>query len=192
MIHLERNMTLNSSRDRGHHVLGIIPAAKAEHLLTALANLPGDWPLIQNPEAYKRTESAIRRIQSRHADAFADLPSIALIVCRDLARKAWTLADARSAEWYLFRLRYLHSETVRRVRAVQQAAKLSAKPDREFPTIPGTIDEAMRTIAESEPPPITELEAAAFYLQTNLRRALYCPNTECPAPYFFASKKGQK
>lgn len=160
--------------------------------MTALANLPGDWPLIQNPEAYKRTEDAIKRICARYARAFEDCPSIALIVLRDLARKAWTAADARSAEWYLFRLRHLHWETVRRVRAVQGAAKASTKPEREIPTIPGTLEEAMRAVAQSEPPPVTEIEAAAFYLQKNLRRALYCPNAECPAPYFFIKKKGQR
>jgi len=170
----------------------------------ALANLPGEWPLIddrvaENSEAYGqmkaayiRTDAARDRLYSRYADVFKDCPLVSLLVLRDLARKAWTAPDVRSADWYLFRLRHLHWETVRRVRAVQDAAKSSAKTDRELPTIPGTFDEAMRAVSQSEPPPVTKFEAAAFYLQKNLRRALYCPNAECPAPYFFAKKKGQK
>lgn len=41
--------------------------------------------------------------------------------------------------------------------------------------------------------PLTSFEAAMFYLQTQLTDSLRrCPNPTCPAPYFFATKKGQK
>jgi hypothetical protein len=183
--------SLKSGRHLPHQILAVLTPAKAEEILFDLANLPGEWPLIQNLKAFKKTESAIKRIRSRHSGAFQDCTSISIILLRDLARKAWTAADERSAEWYLFRLRHLHWETVRRVRHVQGAAKSQKMLEPEARTIPSTLDEAMRVIAQCEPPPATEIEAAAFYLQKNLNHALYCPDAECPAPYFFSKKKGQ-
>jgi hypothetical protein len=190
MILLEHNMLNRSSRKRARQILGVITSTRAEQILKELANVPGQWwPLVENPIAYKRSEAALDRIRSLYSEAFEDCPMIALMVLRDLLRKAWTAPDERAAGWYLFRLRHLHSETLRRVRHVQT---VKGKPEPEIPTVPGTEDEAKRTIEQSEPPPTTELEASAFYIQKNLRRALYCPNPDCPAPYFFKSKKRQK
>ena len=180
---------LKSSQTRRHQILGVISPAKAEGILKDLANVPGEWPFVDDPEGYKRMMSAIERIRSLHKSAFENCPIIATLVIRDFLRKAWTAPDARHAEWYLFRLRHLYAETVRRVRHVRST---SSKPDLEIPTIPGTEDEAVRYVRQSTPPPAAEIEAAAFYLQKNLRRALYCPNPACPAPYFFSKKKGQR
>jgi hypothetical protein len=185
-------MTSQPSRKQGHHSLAPSLPKRAETMLMSLANVPGEWPLIDDVVAYTRTMAALERARSRHADAFEDCPAIPLLVIRDLLRKAWTAPDLRQQEWYLFRARHLHKETVHRVRRVQEAAKSSAKLARENPTIPGTLAEAVMALAQSEPPPLTSFEEAAAYMQRNLHRVLYCPGAECPAPYFFRKKKGQR
>lgn len=42
------------------------------------------------------------------------------------------------------------------------------------------------------PTQATPLEALLYYFRRNAERALHCPNPACMAPYFFATKKGQK
>lgn len=185
-------MKSKPSRKQRHHSLAPSLPKRAEAMLMSLANVPGEWPLIDDAEAYTRTMTGLERVRSRHAGAFEDCPAIPLLVIRDLLRKAWTAPDLRQQEWYLFRARHLHTETVRRVRSVQEAAKSSAKLERENPMIPGTLAEAVTALAQSEPPPLTPFEEAAAYMQRNLHRALHCPGTECPAPYFFRKKKGQR
>jgi hypothetical protein len=43
-----------------------------------------------------------------------------------------------------------------------------------------------------EPPPQTAFEQAAFHFHRVAKRAQCCNNSDCPAPYFFIVKKGQK
>jgi len=42
------------------------------------------------------------------------------------------------------------------------------------------------------PKTVTAMEAVMNHFRRNARRALHCLNPECPAPYFFAKKKGQR
>lgn len=203
---------MKSRRHKTNQILGTLSAPRAEQLLTALANLSGDWQILTHlenlpgfestrkvkregvessaieRESYSRMTDGVERLRNRYREAFGEHPAIALLVLRDLVRKAWTAADVRSAEWYLFRFRHLHWETVRRIHHVRD----SARTETEIPTIPATVSEGVRTLAQSDAPPLTQLEAAAFHLQKNLYRALRCPNPECPAPFFFRRKKGQK
>jgi len=75
------------------------------------------------------------------------------------------------------------------------------QPKRNFPPFPirevdprekmlfGTL---MGILALPEVP-LTPFEAAMFHLQTQLTDKIRrCPNPECPAPYFFATKGLQK
>src|SRR5205085_5065924 len=43
-----------------------------------------------------------------------------------------------------------------------------------------------------DPPAITPIEGSLFYFQRASDKARHCGNAECDAPYFFATKKGQK
>ena len=59
--------------------------------------------------------------------------------------------------------------------------------------LPTTRGEALEsTGSRNDPPPVTPIEAAAFYFQRNASRAHRCVNPDCDAPYYLASKKGQK
>jgi hypothetical protein len=45
----------------------------------------------------------------------------------------------------------------------------------------------------SDPPArATTFEAVFYYLRRHIDHARHCGNPDCPAPYFFATKKGQK
>jgi hypothetical protein len=43
-----------------------------------------------------------------------------------------------------------------------------------------------------EPPQELPIEKAFDYLLTHHKRARYCPNHDCPAPYFFAGRQSQR
>ena len=178
-----------SSHSGARQILGLLSPRRAESILKDLANLPGD---VQDEETYKRMIGDVERLRRKYPGIF-DLAPIPLLTARDLLRRAWTAPETRHANWYLFRLRVLYADALRRERAVRDAADTSAPREGEIPgAIPATADQAKRLLEGLEPPAITEIEAALFYLHRNLRRALYCPNPECPAPYFLSTKKGQK
>lgn len=88
-------------------------------------------------------------------------------------RKAWDTANPRDFEWYLWKAQIEYEREA--ICAKHNEDKRSAILEAEDPS-----------------PVITAVEAAIFYLRHNRNRALHCPNPECPAPYFFSSKKGQK
>jgi hypothetical protein len=48
------------------------------------------------------------------------------------------------------------------------------------------------SLRPKEPPPQTPFEQAAFQFHRVAARARHCNNFDCPAPYFFARRKGQK
>jgi len=80
-------------------------------------------------------------------------------------RSAWEAPDARTRDWKMFVLR-------NQIYGALNSAGWEALPD--------------------QPPPLTPLEQALYYLQTQGRRARRCANEECGAPYFFANRKNQK
>jgi hypothetical protein len=43
-----------------------------------------------------------------------------------------------------------------------------------------------------DPPPPSPFEGCMRYLWSNLHRAGHCSNPDCPAPYYFGTKKGQQ
>ena len=187
---------------------GILSPEKAETVLKELANLPGEiGDLITDrdaldthaPEtarlrrAHQHAVDGIKRLQDHYSEAFEYVGPVAILTLRDLLRKAWTAQNPRHAEWFLFRFRTLAANTMRREREVRDAARSSAGLSPETPSdIPATFEEAKRFIQQSEPPPVSHLEAASVFLATNLRRTLYCPNGECVTPYNFRTKMGQK
>ena len=80
-------------------------------------------------------------------------------------RSAWEAPDARTRDWKMFVLR-------NQIYGALNSAGWEALPD--------------------QPPPLTPLEQALYYLQAQGRRSRRCANEECAAPYFFATRKNQK
>jgi hypothetical protein len=166
---------MSTSHDQPRKFLGVIARKDAEVLLLDWANLTDD-------------EQAIRRLIRRHEHILNSLKlglqekvfgfkfqMFDLFRLRDHLRKAWDARDRRMREWHIFQLRRLFSEMTRD--RSDEAARL------ENPSIEW-LEEA---------PPLTPLEATAFYFQTVVAdRAKHCAGPECPAPFFIAVKRWQK
>jgi hypothetical protein len=182
-----------SSHKRPRQILGVISAARAERMLTEwvntdLADLPTDaraWERLfrRYPEIPSTPLSEISPFSEVNFLPFHHQMEMAEGVAADLAR-AWESANLRHFEWYTWK--------------AQMEYEYQAACARHNLLEPGVTPEnapaAIAAVTESAEPPetITPVEAAIFYLRQNRKRALHCPNPGCPAPYFFASKKGQK
>ncbi len=192
-MHLEYNPMSKSSDKQPRQILGIISSACAERMLTEWVNTD----LTDLPQDAKAWERLFRRYPEIPSVSITDmlpyseanfLPfhhqmEMAEEVAADLAR-AWESVDLRHFEWYTWRAQMEYEF---------QAA--SARHNfLESGVSPENFPNAAAAIIESGEPPqtITPVEAAIFYLRQNRRRALRCPNPDCLAPYFFASKKSQK
>lgn len=170
-------MTIKSSHKRGRQILGIISPSQAENLLTDWANLPGPWPLVDmDQESSMKFVDAQKRMRRRHGKFLGD--PVGHLFLRDLLRRAWSTSDLREREWLCFRLRDSYASMVRR---------------HDMNTEERRKDDTTDVIGPRySAPPVTPLEGAIFHFQHQAKRAFRCPNLECPAPYFFVSKKGQK
>jgi len=112
-------------------------------------------------------------------------------------RKAWDAPDLGQSDWYTWTAQseyeYQAASAKHNVRPLGQVMERNEHGTivRRSAEDRAKIEAAIR---ETDEPPavITSVEAAIFYLRHNRDNALHCPNPECPAPYFFRSKKGQK
>ena len=94
---------------------------------------------------------------------------------RDALRAIWIAPDFRTKQWGVFRL-------------IENAVIGDTNPINGFP--PATFN-----IVAGRVPPLpapTPLEHCLRYLLQNARTAIFCANSECPAPFFFANRKSQK
>jgi hypothetical protein len=166
---------LNSSRKSSDQILGTISRKRAEALLLEWVNL-----------LFSEDQAPWQRLAKRFPEIFGGLPldgfnstPYEIAKLRSYLRKAWDAPDRRHRDWYIFHLRMKYSEW-----GVQHGL-----PDFDWnkPIPIAAVD------AREEPPQITPLESAMFYFQVSLGdKARHCSNPTCPAPYFFAIKRGQK
>ena len=98
--------------------------------------------------------------------------------------RAWYAPDLRQFEWYTWQAQMNYE---------QEAANAKHNVTSFEETLKNGPNVIAARIETYDPPTVvTPVEAAIFHLRHNRRRARCCPNPGCPAPYFFASKKGQK
>jgi hypothetical protein len=184
---------MKSSQERGHQIQGVISARFAEKLLTDWVNLLGEWPRLENDESLRQTSEQIDWICRWYPDVFEDCPPLPTVVLREILRKAWDAPDLRHRDWFMFKFRDYYQQTVLRVQAVRADLNPGQIPPEMPVIVPSTRDEVLESTGpRNDPPPITLIEAVAFYFQRNANRARRCPNPECEFPYFLARKKGQK
>jgi hypothetical protein len=180
-------MKLKSIRTRANQslVLGVIPRELCERILREWVNLPGSWPLVNDGwDATKRFADAQKRMQQRYAKllGFSGADAwkgtiVGHLHVREMLRRAWDTRDVREREWICFRIRDSYASMVRRA---------DMTPEEMIK------DEENISGPRYAAPPVTPFEAVIFYFQHQGTRARRCPNAECPAPYFFLSKKGQE
>lgn len=185
-----------SSGNRSQQILGVISAARAERLLTEwvntdLTNFTGDanaWARLfrRCPEIPSvATSEILPPFDEAHFDRFHQQMEAAEVVAQYL-RDAWDAPDMRRFEWYTLKAQNEYEYEA-------ACASTDVTPSHVMPR-PGDEAKFKAAITKSDEPPsiVTPVEAAIFHLRRNRKRALHCPNSECPAPYFFSTKKGQK
>lgn len=106
---------------------------------------------------------------------------VSLVIIHSFLHAAWDAPDLRSKEWFLYRLRDVHAKMERR-RTMSPELQLAVY---NFATEMGATSPA------NAAPPVTPVEEMCVYLLRNSRRARKCASPECPAPYFFSTKRRQ-
>jgi hypothetical protein len=179
-----------------------------------LANVPDWWVgqprgAFSEPQQFQRHHEWVTQIRKRYSEAFRYCSSQEVIAIRELLRKVWTASD-RNKEWFVFLLRRLHAEIMRRVQALQTNAgeqlvrewlgKKSllditlAKPEKAAAALSLFVGgEQLHQALNDSPPPAGFFEDCAFYLHRRLDKVRVCRNKKCEVrPYFIAEKKNQK
>jgi hypothetical protein len=206
---------MNTSKKTSNRFL----AKRAEALLLEWVNIPANYPRNNQSgteagftPAYEVLRSKFRdasaRVVQRYPEVFSSLPYPIILPphptkkihpvnwrilakIREILVRAWDAPNQREREWYIFQARLEHHFfTVyypMRDARVAIAVRAGADPD----------SESIRRTAEEEevrisPPRVTPFEQVMYHFQRIADRARHCGNAECPAPYFFAIKKGQK
>jgi hypothetical protein len=176
-----------SGRKSGDQILGVMPAKKAAQFLCDLANLrpprPDMGPLL--------------RIFSRYPDIFSGHPNdqdnlnLAEVLSK-LLRRAWDAPDLRRREWFVHHVEAVYHklyEWTELEKAVGDPAMVREILGDDYLRPGGTLF----NLRMAEPPgEVSPIEAAMFYFKRNAGKTRHCPNSNCVAPYFFATKKGQK
>jgi hypothetical protein len=190
---LDVNMTKNSSTPKLRQNLADVSDAKAKQFLLELANLsedrvldhqtvaifesryaeiiPGKWRHFppKPPPVNPRFKSGLLELIDQR-NIFLSTPSF-----RDALRALWLAPDFRTKEWGVFRL-------------IDQAVIVDTHPvDGMLPATFNIVDGHVAPL-----PPSTALEGCLRYLLRNAQTTVVCANSECPAPFFFASRKSQK
>ena len=179
-----------SSRKSRDQILGVLSTARAERLLLDWANTPETEDFAEMARRYHRrdpeevipleSEGPYQRLLKRYPEIFPDQSERSVQFARvfgKFLRKAWREPAGRRRNWYL-----------------ADAESISHR-EREWYTSE-TADSLRFKFAIDrflDPPnQATPLEATVAYFRRSADRALYCPNPDCPAAFFFAKKKGQK
>src|SRR5271157_616307 len=174
---------MNSSEKHEHQILGVLSAKRAEAFLRDCANL-GTNHVPHTKGDRDIAAATFRLLNKRYPDIvprpgplsqqWAMVASFSYLSF--LVRKGWDAPTLREREWYVrdaeSLAQYMHSE----------------KPEG------WTTDYAPWIVYRFSDPPAraTALEAVFYYLRRRIVDARHCGNPDCLAPYFFATKKGQK
>jgi len=103
-------------------------------------------------------------------------------------RLAWDATDLRRREWAIFEARRFYREATVIVPIQIAMSKAEAEGNgEEWRRLAFELNAARDTA-----PALTPFERVAYHFHRIAERARRCANSECPAPYFFAVKKGQK
>jgi hypothetical protein len=173
---------MKSSNKHDHQILGVLSEKRAKAFLLDCANLrytPQDQ------------DAAFLRLHTRYPDIVSDpalyTEQVVLIstfgFLSFLLRQGWDAPTLRGRAWYFHDAESLCRLTTEAVGVWMDHHELPESSDRH-PRI---------TYYFTNPPThATPLEAAFHYLGQQMEHALHCANPECPAPYFFATKKNQQ
>jgi hypothetical protein len=176
---------MKSSKKRGHQILGVMPEKRACAFLLDCVNLQ------RGPE---NRDAEFLRLSTRYPDIVPHpvLYTHELEVASAfrflafLLQQGWDGATQREREWF-----FQDAESFSRHLTAKDVDKGLWGTSHESPKSPdyvyGVTYHFIKPPAQPSP-----LEAVFHYLWQHMEHALHCANPECPAPYFFATKKNQK
>lgn len=172
---------------------------RAEALLTRWVNLP-------DPQGNNKKRLAAALVMA-FPEVFAELrePGARAVDERDFYRSVWGIRehlravwkarDERDRQWLIFRLRQLHDQHLRELaaphmRALEDDAAAGARPDDSLTAffVPNFREMIFWGMLPEGAPPPRPFEQAMWWFQRNAGYARYCPNPDCPAPYFFSRR----
>jgi hypothetical protein len=187
-----------ASLPEADQLLGGISSDRAERLVTSLANadLPDSQP------ATNRDSALLRRLRAQTQKYWPDLWELGNECAVEILRKVrqylqafWKTQDPHDRDWYLYRARESYW-----LSRVDQLNPNVTRLRQEFDKA-ATADEAREASswlninigwALDKAPARTPFEESLFHLQGIAGKTRFCPNPQCQAPYFIATKKGQK
>lgn len=153
---------------------------QARDFLTELANLRDEL------EAVRRFHVRFTAILEGYAFPPADVTAqrrlpwyVPIIVLRQDTRKVWEASSPRDKEYLIFSLR----EMVLRGAHEHSLAKRHSSPDNPY---------AYLQLVNKQVPPEHQFEQISRYFLTTAKNTKKCQNPECPAPYFFATRRSQR
>ena len=180
---------MNTSRKKKDRFLGKseMSAGQMENLLEDFANAPTSLA----PEQLGLVDSSVKRLLIKYPEFFESLQFksvqgwLLVAQVQDSLRAAWDAPDLRRREWFIFQARrsYHWSTVIDPI----ETAMLNTGDERILQKLRSELAAARRAV-----PALTQFERVAYHFHRIADRARHCANPECPAPYFFASKKGQK
>jgi hypothetical protein len=144
-------------------VLGLMSPKKCENLLLDWANL--------DPE----------RLRKRYPAVFGELDEYVMAELKGLLWTVWKETGAWHRDWHLFVLRGYYYQSRARINSTSAPREVAFGDD-------GRITVFRQPAAHQllPPPPITEFEAAFFYLQTRAaNRMRLCSNPDCSQTKYF-------
>jgi hypothetical protein len=193
-----------ASRNEGNQLLAGLRVEAAERLLTSLVN--ADMPNPHLPHADVKQQTRLRAqtkkywpdLWKRRGNEPKEITTERAI---EILRKVrwylqqfWKTQDPHARDWYIHRAREWYWRA--RVHGDNNVQMF-----REEEGTATTVDDARNAsswlnisieMAPDVPPERTPFEESLFHLQTIAEKTRFCPNLKCQAPYFIATKKGQK
>jgi hypothetical protein len=206
----------NSPKKTTDQVLGVLSVDEVKIFLMECANLPDPIGYPANRPRFDRWLRKWQRFftfQSESEDGkwrTMEIPKEQLELFVPKVQIAlwriWVEQDARQRDWYFYRLRdeyhrmvvraenpYLLNITDRdAVNHLLQLIRTSRDRGDNPPQRARFFETAMGTDLFGDVPRICPFEAALYWLQINQRLMLRCGGSDCAAPYFFRTEKGQK
>jgi hypothetical protein len=193
-----------ASRNEGDQLLAGLSVEAAERLLTSLAN--AEMPNPHLPHSEVKQQSRLRAQTQKYWpdlwDHWGEEPEEitterAFEILRKVRRylqQFWKTQDPHERDWYIHRAREWYwrarahgNPNVQQFRQEEAAATTVEDVRNASSWLNITIEEALDV-----PPKRTAFEESLFHLQTIADKTRFCPNLKCQAPYFIATKKGQK
>lgn len=185
---------MNARRQRRDELLGGVNIHAAERLLVSLANADLDLPTRLKAQTHKYWPDLWEAVPGS-ATGVQDRALGILRKIRYYLQQFWETQDPHAREWYLYRAReYFWLSRLHQLQpeVTHWRKQLATAETAEQVRIASSWLNIWAENALDKAPERTAFEESLFHLQQIAGKTRRCPNPTCLAPYFIATKKGQK